>query len=250
MTEAASAAILAAFVVFCRIGACIMLMPGLSSPRVPVRARLFVAIGLSLAFLPLLYDQLYTHMHEVALSRMMRIIVTELMIGLLIGLLARLFFLMLETLGTAIASCIGLSGIAGVPMEETESEPAIVTLIVLIATTLFFVSDLHLEVLRGLFQSYDVLPPGGGLPTRFSMTELADALTGASLLALRISSPFLVLALVLNFSFGLANKMTPSIQVYFASMPFLIAAGILLMMTISKPYFQGFLIGFEQFLVR
>ena len=43
MTEAASAAVLAAFVVFCRIGACIMLMPGLSSPRIPVRARLFVA---------------------------------------------------------------------------------------------------------------------------------------------------------------------------------------------------------------
>lgn len=250
MTEAASAAILAAFVVFCRVGACIMLMPGLSSPRIPVQARLFVAIGLSLAFLPLLNERFDALLRPAALSGLIKIIMTEILIGLLVGLLARLFFLMLETLGTAIASSIGLSGIAGVPIDESEAAPPIVTMIVLMATLLFFLSDLHLEVLRGLFLSYDALPPGGGLPSRFSLTEVVDALTAASLLALRISSPFLVLSLVLNFAFGLANKMTPSIQIYFASMPFLIATGILLMMTSAKPFFQGFLIGFQQFLVR
>ncbi|MDB5648667.1 MAG: flagellar biosynthetic protein FliR [Hyphomicrobiales bacterium] len=250
MTDLASTVILAAFIVFCRVGACVMLMPGLSSPRVPMRARLFLAVGLSLAFLPLLYERLTALVDPLVMSAMIRIIITELMTGMLIGLLARLFFLMLDMLATGIASSIGLSGIAGMPMEETEAEPAIVTLILLIATTLFFVTDLHLEVLRGLFQSYNALPPGGALPTRFSVSEFADAVTGASLLALRISSPFLVLSLVLNFSFGLANKMTPSIQVYFASMPFLIAAGLLLMMTIARPFFQGFLIGFEQFVVR
>ena len=250
MTEAASAAVLAAFVVFCRIGACVMLMPGLSSPRIPVRARLFVAIGVSLAFLPLLNDRFGSLLRPAPFSGLVFIIVTETMTGILIGLLARFFFLMLEMLGTAIANSIGLSGIAGIPMEDAEAMPPIVTLITLCATLLFFLADLHLEVLRGLFLSYDALPPGGGLLTQFSLTQVADALTGASLLALRISSPFLILSLVLNFSFGLANKMTPSIQVYFASMPFLIAGGLLLMMTIAKPFFEGFLLALQQFLVR
>ena len=31
--------VLHAFLIFCRIGACLMLMPGFSSPRVPVRFR-------------------------------------------------------------------------------------------------------------------------------------------------------------------------------------------------------------------
>jgi flagellar biosynthetic protein FliR len=42
--------------IFCRIGGCLMLMPGFSSPRIPVRARLFVALSLSLALSPLLVD--------------------------------------------------------------------------------------------------------------------------------------------------------------------------------------------------
>ncbi|MDB5509229.1 MAG: flagellar biosynthetic protein FliR [Hyphomicrobiales bacterium] len=250
MNEALTAAVLSAFVVFCRVGACLMIMPGLSSQRVPVRARLFIAIALSLAFLPLLNERFADLMKPAALSALIRVIVTELLIGLMIGLLARLFFLMLEMMASAIATSIGLAGIAGMPMEESEAAPPIVTLITLSAVLLFFLADLHLEVLRGLFLSYDALPPGSGLPARFSLTEVADALTEASLLALRISSPFLVLSLALNFAFGLANKMTPTIQVYFASMPFLIAGGLLLLMTLGKPLFQGFLIGFQQFVVR
>jgi flagellar biosynthesis protein FliR len=250
VSEALSAAVFAAFVVFCRIGACVMIMPGLSSQRVPVRARLFIAIGLSLAFMPLLSERFESLLRPAAPSGIVFIILTELLIGLMIGLLARLFFLMLEMMASAIATSIGLAGIAGIPMEETEAAPPLVTMITLCATLLFFLADLHLEVLRGLFLSYNALPPGGGIPARFSLTEVADALTEASLLALRISSPFLVLSLALNFAFGLANKMTPSIQVYFASMPFLIAGGLVLMMTLGKPFFQGFLIGFQQFLVR
>jgi hypothetical protein len=37
--------VIAAFLAFCRIGACFMLMPGLSSARVPVQVRLFVAVA-------------------------------------------------------------------------------------------------------------------------------------------------------------------------------------------------------------
>jgi flagellar biosynthetic protein FliR len=44
--------VLATFLLFCRIGACLMVMPGFSSPRVPMRVRLFVAIAVTLALAP------------------------------------------------------------------------------------------------------------------------------------------------------------------------------------------------------
>ena len=250
MSEAASAAILAAFAVFCRIGACIMVMPGFSSARVPVRARLFVALGLSLAAMPLLYDTLHALLEGQSLSRLVSIMVTETLIGVVLGLAARLFFLMLEMLAATIAQAIGLAGIAGVPMEEGAGEATLVTFILIAATLLFFLSDLHLEVIRGLVSSYQVVQPGGGFPARFTITEIADALTGASLLALRLSGPFIVLSVLVNFAFGLANKMTPMIQIYFAAMPVLIGLGFLLMMVLSRPFLQGFILGLNDFLVR
>ena len=36
--------VIAAFVTFCRVGGCFMVMPGLSSARVPLQIRLFVAV--------------------------------------------------------------------------------------------------------------------------------------------------------------------------------------------------------------
>ena len=46
--------ILVVFLLFCRIGGCLMLMPGFSSSRVPVQVRLFVAVSVTLALTPLL----------------------------------------------------------------------------------------------------------------------------------------------------------------------------------------------------
>ncbi len=39
------------FLLFCRIGACIMLMPGFGSPRVPVNVRVFLAVSVTLCAL-------------------------------------------------------------------------------------------------------------------------------------------------------------------------------------------------------
>ena len=47
-----SATILAMFLVFCRVGSCLMLLPGYSNIRVPVQVRLFIAVALSLAVSP------------------------------------------------------------------------------------------------------------------------------------------------------------------------------------------------------
>ena len=35
--------IVAAFLVFARVGACLLVMPGISSPRIPMQIRLFLA---------------------------------------------------------------------------------------------------------------------------------------------------------------------------------------------------------------
>ena len=44
--------VLATFIVFCRIGGCLMLVPGFSSVNIPVQVRLFVAIVTTFARRP------------------------------------------------------------------------------------------------------------------------------------------------------------------------------------------------------
>ena len=81
--------------IFCRIGGCLMLIPGFSSPRVPMRARLFVALSLSLALSPLLLDAVRRGAPDVGSLAFVRAIGAELLVGGAIGLFGRLFFMAL-----------------------------------------------------------------------------------------------------------------------------------------------------------
>ena len=50
-------AAIGAFVLFCRIGACLMLAPGFSSAQIPAQIRLFVALAVTLTLTPLLLEK-------------------------------------------------------------------------------------------------------------------------------------------------------------------------------------------------
>ena len=123
-----------------------MVAPGYSRSSIPVQVRLFLAVNVTLMLSPLLDAAVRPVVEGAALPVIVRAIVSELMIGLVIGLTARVFFLALETMATLIASAIGLSGIAGTS-DDGEHVPALVPLITLSATVLFFMTDQHWELL-------------------------------------------------------------------------------------------------------
>jgi len=154
VTAIGSEAVLTAFVLFCRIGGCLMLMPGFSNQRVPLNVRLFIAFSITLALTPLLAGEIAKSLSGIAPVALTRIFISETLIGALIGFLARSFFGALETLGGVIAMAIGLSSALAGPIDESEPLPAITSLITLAATALIFFTDLHWEVLRGLAASY------------------------------------------------------------------------------------------------
>jgi flagellar biosynthetic protein FliR len=237
------------FLAFCRIGGCLMLMPGFSSARVPVHVRLFIAVAVTLALSPLLVPMLRAALPQVAPDAMLALIVSETVVGALIGLMGRLFFLALQFMATAAAMFIGLSN-TGAPIEDTEPVPAFAALITLTATLLFFLADQHWEVLRALLGSYSALPVTEPLAAAFSLTKLADAATSAFLLALQISAPFIVYALIINFMVGIANKLTPQVPVYFVSVPAVLAGGFILLYFTIGESLRLFMMGFMGWLAR
>jgi flagellar biosynthesis protein FliR len=220
--------ILVVFVLFCRIGGCLMLMPGFSSSRVPVQIRLFVAVSVTLALTPLLLATVNTAVPSLAPPMVVRLIISETMIGVLIGLIGRLFYMALQFMAVGAAQLAGFSA-PGTPIEDTEPAPTLATFITLTATVLLFATDQHWEVLRALLASYAVLPINEPMAPELGLARVADALSSTFLLALQITSPFIVYALIINLMVGIANKLVPQIPVYFISMPFVLAGGLLLL---------------------
>ena len=240
--------VLATFIVFCRIGACLMLVPGYSSVNVPPQIRLFVALVTTFALTPILVSILKPLVDDASPLTLALLIGTELLVGSVIGLGGRVFFLALQTMLAVMASAIGLSTIPGTPVGDTDPAPPVVPLIMAAVTTLFFLTDQHWQVLRGLMNSYDVWQPGEKLSGEMALNQLVSRLTDAFVLTLRITSPFIVYSIVVNFSIGLINKLTPAIPVYFVSVPFVLFGGFLLLYLTSDELLTQFMLGLSSWL--
>lgn len=238
------------FLVFCRIGSCLMVMPGYSNPRVPMRVRLFLVLAITIALAPIISGLNDIKFDELKPTQFYMMIISEVGLGVLIGLLGCCFFLALQFMAIGAANFMGLGTLPGAPAFDREPSPPIATFIMLTATMMFFVTDLHIEVLRALVESYTAVPLATVIDAAYSLERLTRIMTQTFQLALQVCSPFVVYGLVVNFSFGLVNKMTPQIPVYFISLPFVIGGGTFLAYAVLVQMLPTFLQGFSDWLAR
>jgi flagellar biosynthesis protein FliR len=246
--DALPALALSAFLVFCRIGGCLMLIPAVGSARVPMRVRLMVALGASFAVSSALGEFEGLREGATKIPYLAGLVLGETGKGLFIGFMARFFFASLQFLAEAAANGIGVSGM-GASAEDGESVPAVASLVTIGASALFLITDQHLEVLRALVQSYDVLTFGANLDRTAEMTSIVAAITNASLVTLQVCSPFLVYAVTINFLFGILNRLAPQVPVYFVSGPFITAGGLLLFYFLSTEMLTIFMERFSSWLL-
>ncbi len=231
---------------FCRIGACLMIAPGVSGSQIPAQIRLFAAVGATLALAPALLDK--TKVGGLDPIGMSRLIVGELLAGAVIGVLARLFFSALETLAFASATLLSLANPFGVEVDQSQQSPPLATLITLGATTMIFVADLHWQIVIALIDSYRAIPFGSGFDARHSLAEIADVLGQSFLVAIRVASPFFLYSVIANFGMALINRVTPQIAIFFIAPPFIVAGGIFLLYLTIRGQVSEFMAAFSSWL--
>lgn len=248
MSAAASTAALAVFLIFCRVGGCLMLMPGIGGRLVPMNVRLLLALAVSFAFVPMLFAGVEDKVRDATPVTLVSIIGAEMMTGAIIGLLARIYVDALQSLASFIAQAIGLATSPSMSVEDDEPLPAVAVIFGLTAVALIFMADQHHEIVRSLVDSYARIPAGGLFGARPALADLVDQLTAAYLLALRIASPFILYSIIVNLAVGIINKFTPQIPVYFIATPFVTAGGMLLIYFAFDQLMSGFLLAFGQWL--
>jgi flagellar biosynthetic protein FliR len=218
--------LLLVILVFCRIGGCFMVLPGISSERIPMQARIFFALAISMAIAPVVMGQLQSVLKPNA-ETMLYYILTETMVGLLLGFFVRIFFLALEFGAIAAANFVGYGSVFAQSIESSESTTPLAMIVTLPATALFFILDLHILILDLLQRSYTMFPPVQPFDFEPTMRALTTTLGTAFKLAMQVSAPLIVFSLSINLLLGFLNKMVPQIPVYYVSTPFLLLGGLL-----------------------
>jgi len=227
MIEDPQGLVLALLLVFCRIGGCIMVLPGFSTARLPVTFRLFVSLTVSLGMLPLMWDTIYPKVSG-GVPDYVLMIGIETITGTVLGLVTRFYALGLQFLGTVITMMIGLNTPPAGDILEDTSEGQLTNLLTFAGLMVLFMLDFHHQIFMAIAQSYKTWPPGGAFDPQKALVTLVDTLAMTFSIMLRLASPFILFNVLFNMAIGFINKLAPVVPVYFISTPYQVMGGLLL----------------------
>lgn len=211
--------------VFARVAGAVMLLPGFSDEDMPAMVRLAVALALTILLAPVL--GLATPLPASPLE-LARLLAAETATGLWLGFLAQALALALPAAGDLAAGALGLSNVLQPDSELGAGASALATALRHAIPALILVTNLDIPLLRALRESYDLIPIGQLLPAP-SLATVLPIVARSFALTVRLAAPFLLAGLVWSGLLGLAARLVPRLQVYFAAMPGQVVAGLLLL---------------------
>jgi flagellar biosynthetic protein FliR len=216
-----------AALLFARVGAAAMLLPGLGEQEVSPQIRLALGIGMVPLLLPALAPNLPSAPDDAAEA--VRLVVLEILIGVWLGGLARLVTLAFAIAGQVVALMLGLASALVPDAQLGGQSTATSRMFALLAIVLVLGTGLYMLPLRALAQSYAVLPAGAAWPAGDAAEAFTQAAGESFALALQLAAPFILGAMVLNVALGLLSRLAPQVQIYFVAIPGQILAGIALL---------------------
>lgn len=216
--------VFAAGLVFARLGAIILLIPGIGETFIPARIRLSFALALTLMLFPVLGGTAPALPGSV--GGMAGEVIQEILIGLMIGGILRIFMMSLATAGEMVSLGTTLSFAQTANPGQAQPSTTLATFLGLMGLVLIMTTDLHHMFLAAIVRSYSIFPFGRDVPVA-DAAQLAIQTIGRSFaLGLQLSAPVLVFSLIFNVAVGLVGRVMPQFQVFFVATPLIVLLGL------------------------
>ncbi|MCV2881810.1 flagellar biosynthetic protein FliR [Actibacterium sp. XHP0104] len=232
--------LLAAGIVFLRVGAMIALLPVFGERVVPARVRMALAVCFTLIVAPAASPAIGAALAQGVAPA--QFLVSETIVGLAIGIVLRLMILALQITGHIAAQAISLSQLLGAGAGDPQ--PALGHFLTVAGLALAAMSGLHVAAAETMISSYEVMPAGRILPADVLAEWGVRAVAFSFDLALRLAMPFVVVSLLYNLALGVINRAMPQLMVALVGAPAITAGGMILF-ALAAPMMLG--LWLEQF---
>lgn len=217
--------------VVCRIGAAVMALPAFGEAEVPVPVKAAVALAFAAIIWPVVSPALPPPPADPARAALL--VITECLIGLWIGALARLVVFVLPLAAQFLGFMLGLSSAVLFDPAFGATGTALSRLLGLGAIVLLFATGMHALPLAALAGSYAMLPPGAPFPAEAAAERFVSVAAATFGLAFQLSGPFVLAGIVFQLALGVMSRIVPQMQVYFVAMPAQIIGGLALLALVS-----------------
>ncbi len=237
-------------VVFTRLGAALMFMPGFGSTLVQARVRLLFGLSLAFLLLPVLGPKLPpAPEHPAALTLLLA---GEAAVGIYLAMVAQFLFGAVNVAGTFISYQVGLTNAFSFDAVSQEQSQMLTGLLSNLALVIVFASGMDHLMLRALTDSYELFQPGAPLMVGDAAMTLAHLLSATFSLGLRLAAPVMVFGIVFQTGLGLLSRMVPQMQVFFIATPLQVLIGLWMLMValpvVMLLFLQAFQAGLQPYL--
>ena len=216
--------VFAAGLVFARLGAIVMLIPGIGETFIPVRIRLSLALLLALVLFPLVgaaVPAIPVDVSGVALA-----IIKETAIGLFIGGILRFFMLSLAAAGEIMSIQTTLAFAQTANPTEASPSTTLGTFLGLMGILLIMTTNLHHLFLSAIVRSYTIFPFTKAIPLADAKDLAVQTVSRSFALGLQLAAPVVAASLIFNLATGLVGRVMPQFQIFFVATPLMLLLGL------------------------
>lgn len=225
--------------IFVRLGACLMFLPVMGEPFVSARIRLLFALLLTLIVQPAVAP-LLPAMPADALELGI-LVLGEVLIGVFLGLLGRVFIAALTTAGMVIAYSSSLANALVDDPSAAQQGSIFGSFLTIVALLMIMALNLHHLFIQAAVDSYGLIAPGRTLPVEDFSRMMTEVVARSFLVAMKLSLPFIAASVIFYLGLGVLGRLMPQMQVFFVAIPLQIAIGLLVLTVSMAAVMQVFL---------
>jgi flagellar biosynthetic protein FliR len=208
--------------VLIRVASLVTVIPMIGGEGVPVRVKVMMAFGISLVLFPLVQ----TEAREFDPTALGAGILGEVLIGVIIGLSARMIFAAVDIASETEGLQMGF-GIASIFNPTFGQQVSLLgQLRGLVAVLIFFAINAHHIILQALVRSFQIVPSLSFSPSGPLIDHIMRLAGGMFVLGVKIAIPVTLVLILANMAFGILSRVVPQINVLLFGFPATIALGL------------------------
>lgn len=200
-----------------RVGAMLATAPVFSSRVIPVRVRVALGVVVSLSALPLVAGQV----GPVPDSTLAYVILmaTQLVVGVLIGLIAQMMFAAVQLAGSFIDVGAGFAIASTIDPVNNTNLTVLGRAYSMIATAAFIAVGGHLFLMQAVVASFTLVPPTE-IPDMFVFTQGVMLRSDEMfVIALQLAAPLMAALVITDVALGIMSRAAPQMNVFIVGLP-------------------------------
>lgn len=166
----------------------------------------------------------------------------ELLIGFSIGLGATLVFTGIQLAGQIIDIQMGLGLVNIIDPMTNAQVSAMSQYYFMVATLVFLAANGHHMLLRGVVDSFNLVPLGQAHLSAALGTEMMNLFAQVFFIAFRVGAPVIGALFITNMALGVVARTVPQMNVFIVGMPLNLAVGLIIA-AVSMSFFAFILQG-------